>query len=98
MANADTVSEQLQIAGFERPTFTRCDLQMTLGGDLDEAIAFNMAIGPAAELIRLAKHEAKKIRPKLEAEIREVLADYDDRDGVVRGPASTWIVSATVPD
>jgi SAM-dependent methyltransferase len=97
MANADTVSEQLQIAGFERPTFTRCDLRMKLGGDLDEAIAFNMALGPAAELIRLAKDEAKKIRPKLEAEIREVLADYEDRDGVVRGPASTWIVSATVP-
>jgi ubiquinone/menaquinone biosynthesis C-methylase UbiE len=97
MQNADTVSEQLQIAGFERPTFTRCDLMMKLGGDLDEAVALNMALGPAAELIRLAKDESEKIRPKLEAEIREVLVDYQDPDGVVRGPASTWIVSATVP-
>jgi SAM-dependent methyltransferase len=97
MQNADTLSEQLQIAGFERPTLTRCDLEMTLGGDLDEAVALNMALGPAAELIRLAGDEAEKIRPKLEREIREVLADYEGPDEV-RGPASTWIVSATVPE
>src|SRR4051812_42664161 len=42
MANADTVSEQLRIAGFEHPTFTRCDLPMKLGDDLDHAVRFNM--------------------------------------------------------
>jgi SAM-dependent methyltransferase len=96
MANSDTVSEQLQIAGFENPTFTRCDRQMKLGNDLSHAVAFNMAIGPAAELIRLAGDEADKIRPKLEREIGEVLADYQGPNGV-SGPASTWIVTATVP-
>jgi hypothetical protein len=97
MANADTVSEQLQIAGFERPTFVRCDLPIKIGNDLDHAVAFNMALGPAAELIRLAREQAEQIRPKLEAEIREALADFDGPDGVF-APASTWIVSAKVPD
>ena len=96
MENADTVSEQLQIAGFEKPTFTRCDLPMKLGDDLDNAVRFNMAIGPAAEIIRLVGDDADEIRPKLEAEIREVLADYAGPDGV-SGPASTWIITATVP-
>ena len=96
MANADTVSEQLKVAGFEDPTFTRCDLLMKLGDDLDHAVSFNMAIGPAAELIRLVGDEAEKIRPKLEREIREVLADYVEA-GEVAAPASTWIVRATVP-
>jgi SAM-dependent methyltransferase len=96
MANADTVSEQLQIAGYENPTFTRCDLQMKIGEDLDNAVAFNMALGPAAELIRLCGDEAEKIRPKLEREIREVLTDFQGDDGV-RAPASTWIIGATVP-
>lgn len=96
MENADTVSEQLQIAGFERPTFTRCDLPIKLGDDLDHAVRFNMAIGPAAEIIRLVGEDAEKIRPKLEAEIREVLADYEGPEGV-SGPASTWIITATVP-
>ncbi len=96
MQNADTVSEQLQIAGFEQPTFTRCDLPIKLGNDVDQAVRFNMSLGPAAEVIRLNGDDAEKIRPKLEGEIREVLVDYDGPDGVF-GPASTWVVSATVP-
>jgi SAM-dependent methyltransferase len=96
MNNADTVSEQLQIAGFERPTFTRCDLPIKLGNDLEESVRLNMALGPAAEIIRLNGDDADKIRPKLEAEIREVLSDYAGPDKV-SAPASTWIISATAP-
>jgi ubiquinone/menaquinone biosynthesis C-methylase UbiE len=95
MESADTVSEQLQIAGFEDPTFTRCDLPLKLGDDLDEAVRFNMALGPAAELIRLSGDEAEAIRPTLEREIREALADFQGPDDV-RGPTSTWIISARV--
>jgi SAM-dependent methyltransferase len=99
MANPDTVSEQLQIAGFERPTFTRCDLPIKIGNDLDHAVAFNMALGPAAELLRICPaEEVERLRPKLEQEIRDVLAEYERADGEVWGPASTWIVSATVPE
>jgi SAM-dependent methyltransferase len=99
MANADTVSEQLQIAGFERPTLTRCDLPIKIGNDLDHAVTFNMAIGPAAELLRICPaDEVERLRPKVEEEIRGVLADYVQPDGEVRGPASTWIVTATVPE
>jgi SAM-dependent methyltransferase len=99
MANADTVSEQLQIAGFERPTFTRCDLPIKIGNDLDHAVAFNMALGPAAELLRICPAaEVERLRPKVEQEIRDVLTDYVEPDGMVRGPASTWIISATVPE
>jgi SAM-dependent methyltransferase len=97
MANADTVSDQLQIAGFEQPTLTRCDLPLKIGDDLDRAIAFNMALGPAAELIRLSGEEAEKIRPKLEREIGEVLSEFASEGGV-SAPASTWIVTATVPE
>ena len=96
MSNADTVSEQLQIAGFVRPTFTRFDTPLLMGHDLDEAVSFNMALGPAAELIRLSGDDAERIRPKLEREIREVLTDFEGPDGV-RGPASTWIISAEAP-
>jgi SAM-dependent methyltransferase len=94
MQDADTVSHQLLLAGFESPTFTRCDRLMKLGDDLDRAVAMNMALGPAAEIIRVAGEEAEKIRPKLEREIREALADFEEPDGVF-APASTWIVSAT---
>jgi SAM-dependent methyltransferase len=98
MANPDTVSDQLQIAGFERPTFTRCDLPIKIGNDLDHAVEFNMALGPAAELLRICPaEEVDRLRPKVQQEIREVLSDFVKDDGVVSAPASTWIVSATVP-
>ena len=97
MANADTVSDQLQIAGFEQPTFVRCDLPMKIGDDLARAVEFNMALGPAAELIRLSGDAAEKIRPKLEREIGEVLADFRVDGGIV-APASVWIISAKVPE
>ena len=99
MANPDTVSEQLQIAGFEQPTFTRCDIPIKIGNDLDHAVAFNMALGPAAELLRICPaEEVDRLRPKVERDIRNVLADYVEDDGLVLGPASTWIVTATVPE
>lgn len=99
MANPDTVSEQLQIAGFERPSFTRCDIPIKIGNDLNHAVAFNMALGPAAELLRICPaEEVDRLRPKVERDIRDVLADYVKDDGLVLGPASTWIVTATVPE
>jgi SAM-dependent methyltransferase len=97
MANADTVSEQLQIAGFQRPTLTRSDLPIKIGDHLDHAVAFNTALGPAAELLRICPaDEVDRMRGKVEGEIREVLTDYVQPDGTVMAPASTWIVSATV--
>ena len=99
MANADTVSEQLQIAGFERPTLTRCDLPIKIGNGLDHAVTFNMSLGPAAELLRICPaDEVERLRPKVEEEIRGALADYVQPEGDVRAPASTWIVTATVPE
>ena len=93
MANADTVSEQLSIAGFEHVSLTRCDLEMKIGSSLDHAVEFNMALGPAGELIRLAGDEAEKIKPKLEREIGEALRDLESDRGVY-APASTWIITA----
>jgi SAM-dependent methyltransferase len=97
MADADTVSSQLLIAGFDEPGFTRFDRPLKLGDDLNHAVALNMSLGPAAELIRLAAEEAEKIRATLEREIREVLADFEREDGSVYADASTWVVTATAP-
>jgi SAM-dependent methyltransferase len=96
MANADTVSEQLRIAGFEDVSLLRCDLPLKIGNDLDHAVEFNMALGPAGEVLRLWEDRIDEIRPKIAANLREVLAEFDGPDGVF-APASTWIVSATAP-
>ncbi|HEX7246229.1 MAG TPA: class I SAM-dependent methyltransferase [Solirubrobacterales bacterium] len=96
MANADTVSEQLTIAGFERISLRRCDLPLKIGRDLDHAVEFNMALGPAGEVLRLWEDRIDEIRPKIAADLRETLAEFDGPEGVY-APASTWIVSAVAP-
>jgi len=98
MANADTVSEQLQIAGFEQVSLTRCDLPMKVGNDVDHALEFALALGPAAELLRICPpDEVAELQPKIEREIREILDDYVSASGEVSGPASSWIIGARVP-
>ena len=96
MANADTVSEQLKIAGFEQISLRRSDLPLKIGNDLDHAVEFNMALGPAGEVLRLWEDRIDEIRPKIAADLRESLADLDGPDGVY-APASTWIISARAP-
>jgi SAM-dependent methyltransferase len=96
MANADTVSEQLKIAGFEEISLQRCDLPIKIGRDLDHAVEFNMALGPAGEVLRLWEDRIDEIRPKIARELHQALAEFDGPDGVV-APASTWIVSARAP-
>jgi len=96
MANADTVSEQLTIAGFEEISLRRCDLPIKIGADLDHAVEFNMSLGPAGEVLRLWGDRVEEIRPKIARELREALAEFDGPEGVI-APASTWIVGARVP-
>jgi ubiquinone/menaquinone biosynthesis C-methylase UbiE len=96
MANADTVTEQLKLAGFEEISLQRCDLPIKIGDDLEHAVEFNMSLGPAGEVLRLWGDRVDEIRPKIARELREALAEFDGPDGVV-APASTWIVGARAP-
>lgn len=96
MANADTVSEQLKIAGFEEITLQRCDLPLKIGDDIEHAVEFNMALGPAGEVLRLWGDRVDEIRPKIAGELREALAEFEEPDGVF-APASTWIIGARAP-
>jgi hypothetical protein len=96
MANADTTTDILLNAGFEDVVLHRSDAPMRLGADLDEATAYVMALGPAAEVIRLAGADAERLRPEITAAVRGVLDEYQT-DGGVRAPMSTWIVVASAP-
>jgi SAM-dependent methyltransferase len=97
MANADTVSEQLKIAGFEEIALRRCDLPLKVGDDLDHAVEFGMALGPAGEILRLWGDRVDEIRPEIATKIRTAIADLEQPDGVY-APASTWIITARVPE
>jgi SAM-dependent methyltransferase len=97
MANADTVTDQLMYAGWENISLRRCDLPILGGKDLDQALDLVMSIGPAGEILRLQGDRAAHLVPRVEAALREGLAEYQREDGSIWSMASTWIVSANAP-
>jgi SAM-dependent methyltransferase len=97
MAGADTTSDILVHAGFTDISLTRSDLDIMGGTTIDEALDLVMSIGPAGEILRLQGDRAAHLLPKVDAALREGLAEYVRDDGTVWAPASTWIVTATAP-
>ncbi|PWG63951.1 class I SAM-dependent methyltransferase [Sediminicurvatus halobius] len=96
MANPDTVTAQLEIAGFEDIGFERIDGPVTVGSSLEDAVRFQLAIGPAGEVFREAGEEAERKRTEIERAMREALAPYQTAEGIVM-PSSSWTVTAKRP-
>jgi ubiquinone/menaquinone biosynthesis C-methylase UbiE len=97
MAGADTTSDILKHAGFEDIALHRCDLPVLVGKDLDEAIEVVTALGPAGEILRLWGDRMAHRHDEIRRALLDGLAQYTCEDGLLRAPASTWIVSAVVP-
>jgi ubiquinone/menaquinone biosynthesis C-methylase UbiE len=96
MAGPDMVSDMLRGAGYDRVTFERFDADICIGRDLDEAVAFAMALGPAGEILRLAGDEGYRRRDEVARALRETLGDYARPDGVW-APSSTWFITSRNP-
>jgi len=94
MADADTVTGQLCSAGFNEITLRRFDGMLQFGQSLDRAVEMNLALGPAAEALRLAGERGAELRPELERLLHGALGRFVRDDGQVEAQASTWIISA----
>jgi ubiquinone/menaquinone biosynthesis C-methylase UbiE len=93
MRGPDLVSDQFKAAGFTQIGFERHDVDICVGRDLDEAIAFAMALGPAGEIMRLAGDVAKQREPEVVAALKVALASFVTPRGVY-APSSTWFITA----
>ena len=96
MANADTVSDILLAAGYVGIELARCDIPICIGNDIDQAIELVTALGPAGEVIRLLGERAADELPKVDAALRDALAEFEQPGGVY-APASTWVIGARAP-
>ncbi len=98
MAGPDMVSDMLRSTGYERISFERFDSDICIGRNIDEAIEFAMALGPAGEIIRLAEQEGERLKPEVIKALRQVFEKYVSDDGRIVTPSSTWFVSAYNPE
>lgn len=96
MANPDVVTKQLEIAGFTDVSFERLDGPVTVGDSVENAIQFQLALGPAGEVFREAGEEAERRRDEIEEAMRKVLAPYE-KDGHIVMPSSSWTIEARNP-
>jgi ubiquinone/menaquinone biosynthesis C-methylase UbiE len=92
MASPDLVGDQLVAAGYNI-AFERSDAPIEIGSNVDEALRFALALGPAGEVVRLAGDAAVARKAELESAIKQALSPYVEPDGV-RAPSSCWIVTA----
>ena len=96
MADAGVVTKQLEIAGYKDIRFEQIDAQVFVGKDLDDAVAFQLAIGPAGEVYREAGAFAEQRHDEIAKALRAELARYQQPDGVMMD-SSSWKVTATNP-
>lgn len=97
MADEDTVRAMMRSAGYTDVRFRRVDAPVLIGETVPEAIAIQLALGPAGEVFREAGEQAEQKRAAIEA----ALADAIDRqkieaDGIVMD-SSSWLITAVNP-
>jgi hypothetical protein len=93
MTNPEAVTRQLMIAGYSDIRFERIDAEVRVGRDLDEAVAFQLAIGPAGEVYREAGPEAARLFDTLVAALKDELKQFVRSEGVMM-KSSSWMVTA----
>ena len=93
MANTEVVTKQLEIAGYVDIKFEQVDAQVFVGKDLDDAIGFQLAIGPAGEVYREAGNLAEQRHDEIAKALKAELAKYQRPNGVMMD-SSSWKVTA----
>lgn len=97
MADKDAVTDMMQAAGYADITFRRVDAEVLVGQNIQDAIDFQLAIGPAGEVFREAGEEAEAKRDIVELALAEAIEQQSvSSDGIVM-PSSSWVISGINP-
>jgi hypothetical protein len=96
MSDPAVVTEILTRAGYTGVSLERTSATVRVGESIDEALGFQLSIGPAAALLRDAPEAAERERAAIKADLRAMLAQHARPDGVWMD-TSSWAVSAQAP-
>ena len=96
MADPDVVSAQLKAAGFVDYSFERIDGPVMIGRDVDQAVEFQLALGPAGEIVREAGALAEARRGDIVDALKTELSRHARPDGVWMD-SSSWTICARNP-
>jgi|ERR1041385_778808 ubiquinone/menaquinone biosynthesis C-methylase UbiE len=93
-ADEQTDRDMLAAAGFtDVELFERIDADICVGRTIDEAIDYQILVGPSGEIVREAGEEGQRLLPEIRAKLENLFRDHV-RDGGVFMPSSTWMIMA----
>ena len=96
MADQPMVTKQLEIAGYSHIRFERVDAPIMVGNTLEDAVDFQLALGPAGEVYREAGDKAKQQHEQIIAAMKAALAPYETEEGIILY-SSSWKITARNP-
>lgn len=96
MADQPMVTKQLEIAGYDNIAFERIDAPLMVGNSIEDAIAFQLALGPAGEVYREAGELAEQRHDEIVAALRNKLEKHETAEGIMMN-SSSWTISARNP-
>ena len=97
MSNPEMVTAMMKSAGYEDIELTRVDSPVLVGNDVRDAIAFQLAIGPAGEVFREAGDKAEEMREQIETALAKAINQQKKSSEGIVMDSSSWVISATNP-
>lgn len=93
-ADEETDRRMLAAGGFtDVEIFERNDLDMCIGRTIDEAIDYQILVGPSGEIVREAGDEGRRRLAEIRTKLTELMRPHVRDDGVYL-PSSTWTIMA----
>ena len=84
----------MNAAGFTNiELFYRNDAKVSIGNNIDEAVDFQLQVGPSGEIIREAGDLGQQKLPELVDDMKNTMSDYKNDAGVILD-SSTWFIMA----
>jgi SAM-dependent methyltransferase len=94
LADEETDRGMLKAAGFEKvDLFRRNDAEVCIGTSLEEALDYQILVGPSGEIIREAAELGQEKLPEVREDMKRMMEKYV-RNGGVYMPSSTWFIMA----
>ena len=96
-ADEETDRGMLAAAGFPNvELFERIDKDICVGRTIEEAIDYQILVGPTGEIVREAGEEGQRRLPEIREKLATLMRAHLREDGVYL-PSSTWMIVARKP-
>lgn len=98
MADEETTRAKMMAAGFTDIEFRRFDTKVLVGRTVEDAIAFQLALGPAGETFREAGALAEQKRGQIETALARIFAGVETDAQGLWMDSSSWLITARAPE